>query len=205
VRRCALARRPVPRRFSTAVCRGWVAALGASLAACASLPAVTGGTSYTGRFALVVDGPDRHETDSGRFTLTVNGPDETLDLSSPLGTTVARMQTGPGGARVTVPSAGGLRSASGPDPDALSLQVLGWTLPVSGIGDWIEGRPAAGRPYRIRTADDGATQLEQDGWTIRFEPGGADGRVRRLDLSRPRQADAPAVQLRIVVDAGGGS
>ena len=172
-------------------------------AGCATLPPATGGTSYSGRFSLAVDGPDRHETMSGHFALTVDGSDVTLDLSTPLGTTVARVQSGPTGARVTVPSAGGLRTAWGPDPDALSLEVLGWTLPVSGIGDWIEGRPAAGRPYRLAPGgDDGATQLDQDGWTIRFE-GGADGHPRRLDMSRPQQADAPAVRLRVVLDSGG--
>jgi outer membrane lipoprotein LolB len=175
-------------------------------AACATLPPTTGGgISYTGRFALAVDGVDRHETASGRFELTVNKPDVTLDLSTPLGTTVARVQSGPAGARLTVPSAGGLRTAQGPDADALSLEVLGWTLPVSGISDWIEGRPVPGRPYRLDPGAAGTTELEQDGWTIRFEAPGADGRIRRLDMTRPRQGDAPAVSLRVVLDAGGGS
>ncbi len=172
-------------------------------AGCASLPAATGGTSYSGRFALVVSGTDRHESASGRFALTVDRSDVTLDLSTPLGTTVARVQAGPAGARLTVPSGGGLRTEEGPDPEALSLQVLGWTLPVAGIGDWIEGRPVRGRPYRLDRGDDGTSQLQQDGWTIRFEARGADGRPRRLDMSRPQQGDAPAVSLRVVLDSSG--
>jgi outer membrane lipoprotein LolB len=173
--------------------------------ACATLPPATGGISYTGRFALAVDGIDRHETASGRFALTVGQSDVTLDLSTPLGTTVARVQSGPAGARLTVPSAGGLRTEEGPDADALSLQVLGWPLPVSGIGDWIEGRPVLGRPYRLDPGEAGAAQLEQDGWTIQFDPRGADGRIRRLDMSRPRQGSDPAVSLRVVLDEGAGS
>jgi len=54
----------------------------------------------------------------------------TLDLSTPLGTTVARVQSGAAGARLTVPTAGGLRTEQGPDPDALSLQGLGGRLLV---------------------------------------------------------------------------
>jgi len=166
---------------------GWLAcAMGVLATECASLPAVTGGVSYSGRFAV-----DRSEV--------------TLDLSTPLGTTVARVQSGAAGARLTVPTAGGLRTEQGPDPDALSLQVLGWTLPVSGIGDWIEGRPAAGRPYRLDPGQDGNALLEQDGWTIRFEPRGSDGRIRRLDMSRPQRSDAPAVSLRVVLDSEAGS
>jgi outer membrane lipoprotein LolB len=182
-----------------------VVLVGALAAACASLPPATGGINYTGRFALAVDGVDRHETASGRFALTVDRSDVTLDLSTPLGTTVARVQSGPAGARLTVPSAGGLRTEEGPDADALSLQVLGWPLPVSGISDWIEGRPALDRPYRLDPGEAGAAQLEQDGWTIHFEPRGADGRIRRLDMSRPRQGSAPAVSLRVVLDSGAGS
>jgi outer membrane lipoprotein LolB len=189
--------------------RAWRAAaclLAALAAGCATLPAGAPGASYSGRFSLVVDGVDRHETASGRFALNVGPADVTLDLSTPLGTTVARVQSGPQGARLTVPSAGGLRTAQGPDPDALSLQVLGWTLPVSGIGDWIQGRPAAGRPYRLEPGEAGAARLEQDGWTIRYDARAPDGRIRRLDLSRPQQGDAPAVSLRVVLDpAGSGS
>jgi outer membrane lipoprotein LolB len=186
--------------------RGWLAAaLGALAAACASLPPPPAGVNYSGRFALVVTGEDRHESVSGRFALTVDRSDVTLDLSTPLGTTVARVQSGPAGARVTVPSGAGLRTAEGRDPEALSLQVLGWTLPVSGISDWIEGRPVPGRPYRFDPGEAGAAQLEQDGWTIHFPPPGPDGRIRRLDMSRPQQPDAPAVSLRVVLDQEGGS
>jgi outer membrane lipoprotein LolB len=174
-------------------------------AGCASLPAAPDGVSYEGRFALAVDGTDRHQTASGRFALTVAGSDVTLDLSTPLGTTVARVQSGPSGARLTVPTAGGLRTEHGPDPEALSQQVLGWALPMSGIGDWIEGRPVKDRPYRLDPANDGATELQQDGWTIRFDPRGPDGRIRRLDMSRPQQGEAPAVSLRVVLDPGAGS
>ena len=184
----------------------WLAALLSLVAfACTTLPPPSGGINYTGRFALAVDGANRHETASGRFALTVDESDVTLDLSTPLGTTVARVQSGPAGARLTVPSSGGLRTEQGPDADALSLQVLGWPLPVSGIGDWIEGRPVPGRPYRLGPGEGGAEQLEQDGWTIHFDPRGPDGRIRRLDMRRPQQGDAPAVSLRVVLDEGAGS
>jgi outer membrane lipoprotein LolB len=179
--------------------------LGVLAAACASLPAVGGGTRYAGRFSLVVNGVDRHDAMSGRFALSVDRSGVTLDLSTPLGTTVARVQSGPEGARLTVPVAGGLHTEQGPDPDALSQQMLGWTLPVSGIGDWIEGRPAAGRPYQLDPGDGGAAGLQQDGWTIRFEARDPDGRLRRLDMSRPPQGDAPAVSLRVVLDPPAGS
>ena len=154
---------------------------------------------------MFVSGVDRHETATGRFELTVDGPKVTLDLSTPLGTTVARVQSGPAGARLTVPSSAGLRTEEGSDPETLSLRVLGWTLPASGLADWIEGRPSPGRPYRLDSDENGASGLEQDGWTIRFERRSADGSIGRIDMTRAQQGGAPAVSLRVVLDSQAGS
>jgi outer membrane lipoprotein LolB len=163
---------------------------------------------YSGKFSLHVTGAEREQSMSGRFALTVvrgaamAPSDVTLDLSTPLGTTVARIRSGPDGATVVLPDHGGLRTEQGADADELSQRVLGWSLPVAGIGDWIEGRPAQGRPYRLSPGEGGASLLEQDGWTIRIDPRGADGRVRRMDMDRAAAGIAPAVTLRVVVDSG---
>jgi outer membrane lipoprotein LolB len=159
--------------------------------------------NYSGKFALHVTGTERQQSMSGRFALTVIRGEVTLDLSTPLGTTVARIRSGPAGAAVTLPDHGTLRTEQGADANELSQRVLGWALPVSGIGDWIEGRPAQGRPYRWGTGENGAALLEQDGWTIRIDARDADGRVRRLDLDRGAVGEAPAVWLRVVLDPGG--
>lgn len=173
-----------------------------AVCACQSLPPVHGGVTYEGRFALAVNGDSRHEASSGRFTMTVDPPNLTVDLSTPLGTTVARVHTGPDGAQVTVPTTTGLKTERGPNADELSLQVLGWPLPVSGIGDWVQGRPVPGRPYRLEPGQDGSSVLEQDGWTIRFEARGSGGHLRRLQMNRPPQGDAPGVSLRVALDPG---
>jgi outer membrane lipoprotein LolB len=197
----AAARGPAWRTLARAA----LAVLLASLAACASLPPPAAGVlGYSGKFSLRVTGDERQDVMSGRFALTVDPDGVTLDLSTPLGTTVARIRSGADGATLSVPASGGLRTEHGPDPDALCRQVLGWSLPVGGIRDWIEGRPVPGRPYRLSAADDGGSRLEQDGWTIRLDPRGADGRIRHLDLERERQVDAPSVWLRVVLDAEAG-
>ena len=63
-----------------------------------------------------------------------------LELASPLGTTVARIEIEPGGARATGAQ---MQEVRGADADAMTEQLLGWPLPVSGLADWIEGRPVA--------------------------------------------------------------
>jgi len=189
---------PAARRLR----RGAALFAAAILGACSTLPPAAGILTYSGKFALRVSGTEHQDTMNGRFALSVDDAGVTLDLSTPLGTTVARIRSGPQGALLTVPGSEGLRTEQGPDPDALSQRVLGWTLPVSGIRDWIEGRPAAGRPYRLSAADDGGSLLEQDGWTIRLDPRGADGHIRKLDMNRAQQGEAPSVSLRVVLDPG---
>ena len=79
--------------------------------------------------------------------------------------------------------------------------LLGWRLPVGGIADWIEGRPAPGRAARVERDAGRIVFIEQDGWTIRL-PESLDtvARPRRLLLERAAGPNAPAVSLRLIVD-----
>ena len=131
---------------------------------------------YTGRFSAVATQAERRESVSGRFSVEVRGDRQRIDLATPLGTTVARIEVGPDGASASGP---GMEEERGPDADALAEQLLGWRLPVSGLSDWIEGRPAPSRPARVERDGDRAVLIEQDGWTVRlaeaFEGRGARG------------------------------
>lgn len=170
-----------------------------ALAACATLPA-TGPAERThaGRFSVATALADKRESASGRFELRVWRESLTLDLSAPLGATVARIETGPDGARLTVPGSPP-REVRGPSAEALADEVLGYALPVSGMADWILGRPAPGRDAR-RSAD--GNVIEQDGWTIhvleRFDGAAAP---RLLRFERAGAPNVPAITLRLVLDA----
>jgi len=217
------ANRPVWRRLA-------LPAWAALLAACAGLPPAPlreAGSSigYSGRFSLAVTrpaalGPGNQEAWTGRFSLVTQGQTLSLDLVSPLGATIARFETDPAEARLTLPADGGTRTQSGPDMQSLSERVLGWSLPVAGMPDWIAGHPARGRPFRMLSgaeeervqtdagaeAPSGGTQprperFEQDGWTVSVEPPQGARSGMRLQMERPAQHDAPAVALRVVLDA----
>lgn len=170
----------------------------AALAGCAVVPPVDADRSYAGRFSAVATQGERRENVSGRFSLAVRGPLQRLDLATPIGTTVARIELGPDGARASGP---GIAEVRGEDGDALAEQLLGWRLPVAGLADWIEGRPAPARAARVEREQDRAVLIEQDGWTIRVTetfPGTA--RPRLLVLERPATPLAPGVVLRLVID-----
>jgi outer membrane lipoprotein LolB len=153
---------------------------------------------YSGRFSAVATQADKRESVSGRFTLEVRGPLRTIDLATPLGSTVARIEVGPEGARASGP---GINEARGADADALAEQLLGWRLPVSGLADWMEGRPAPGRPAQVDREGGRPVRIEQDGWVVQLgEAPAGSGRPRLIVAERAATPLAPGVVLRLVID-----
>jgi outer membrane lipoprotein LolB len=169
------------------------------LAACATLtpPAER---VHTGRFSLVTANGERKDNTSGRFVLAVHRTALTLDLGTPIGTTLARIEIDDQGARLTATSQDGPQELRGPDAETLTQQFFGWALPVSGLGDWILGRPAPGRPANIRREYDQIVAFEQDGWSFEILDRFANDAPRRLVATRAARADAPAITLRLVLE-----
>jgi outer membrane lipoprotein LolB len=173
------------------------------LSACATFsPLPSAERRYLGRFSVVTTLAGKRDTGSGRFKLAVDPGAVVLDLDSPLGSTLARVEVDQQGARLTSSGDGGQREVRGANAEALTYEVLGWPLPVAGFRDWIDGRPVAARPWTDRTTAAGSA-FEQDGWTVsvleRFEEGRAA--PRRLLLERPEvQGSTPAIALRLVLD-----
>ena len=173
----------------------------ALLTACATPPRSAPDRAYSGRFAVTTAFEEQRENVSGRFTLEIRGPQQIVELASPLGTTVARIEIEPGGARAT---GARMQEVRGADADALTEQLLGWPLPVSGLADWIEGRPVPQRSARVERDGEGTVLIEQDGWVIRLsEYFEGAVRPRRLALERPAGANTPSVTLRLIVDEPG--
>lgn len=161
------------------------------LAACASAPRAPAEQRWSGRFSALATQGEWRESVSGRFLLEQRGLRYSLELSTPIGGTVARIESGPEGA-----SARGLQIAEthGPDAEALSQELLGFALPVRGLPDWIQGRPYPGPSQRSDEI------LEQDGWRIRVLERDSQGEPRRLLFERAESPDAPAVRLQLVLD-----
>jgi len=192
-----------PSRMASCLAAVLLAAL---VCACSSLPPVPGSErNYAGRFSLAVTRSgaglqEQRNAWSGRFSLAVGARSMTLDLVSPLGATIARFETDRNEARLLVPSNGGLRVERGADAQSLAERVLGWSLPIAGMPDWVEGRPARDRPYRALSADGASERFEQDGWAVTIEPARSGGPGRRVQMDRAETDDAPAVALRVVLD-----
>jgi outer membrane lipoprotein LolB len=183
--------------------------LAVAVSGCASLPPVEPAARlHAGRFSASLSRGEQREAVSGRFTLAVSPGRVTLDLDSPLGNTLARVEAAADRATLTAPQADGtLARWQGDSAEALAESVLGYRLPVSGLPDWIDGQPVRGRAARVVPDRGPAQRIEQDGWVIaideRFEHGGGP---RRLSLDRHDSGPpATSLRLRLVLDDPAGN
>jgi len=142
------------------------ATLAALLAACQTTPPVRPpGDSLSGRIAVKVDalGSQPARSVSAGFDLAGSGELGRLELTSPLGTMVARADWSAAGATL-VTSDGESRYG---DLDTLTREMLGETLPVAALFDWLRGRPWAGAPSTPTTPPQ-EPGFDQLGWAVRL-------------------------------------
>ena len=110
---------------------------------------------------------------SGSFELSGNAENGQLILLTPLGNIAARVQWNATNASVTQ----GNQTRQADSLDALTQELLGTSLPVTALFDWIQGR---------------ATQAQ--GWSADLTSH-ADGKILAI-----RSTPLPEASLRIVLD-----
>ncbi len=171
---------------------GAAAAALSMLAGCATVPPpdAYGGDTLSGRLSVRVEAHAAADATSMTAAFELRGDPQRgrLDLSTPLGTTLAQARWAPGLVALVTPQ-GEARFAT---LDDLTRDVLGESLPVAALFDWLRGRPWPGAPSAppAPPTERGFSQL---GWTV--------------DLSRfddaaivARRAQPPAVTVRARVD-----
>ncbi|MDL2355422.1 MAG: outer membrane lipoprotein LolB [Pseudomonadota bacterium] len=91
------------------------------------------------------------------------------------------------------------------DIDTLTAQSLGWTLPVSGMRDWLQGYATGADGKRFAASPANNSVLTADGWRLRFVSWQQDGatRPKRIDAERSAGAGADELAIRIVIDPQG--
>jgi outer membrane lipoprotein LolB len=165
------------------------AALVLAAAACATVPPVAvapPGDEFSGRLSVRVeagaDAPARSVT--ATFELRGSADQGRLDLSTPLGSLIARARWSPMAVVLATPRG----ETAYADLDALTREVLGQSVPVAALFDWLHGRPWPGAPS---TRD--ASGFEQLGWSVD---------LAHFDeaLVSARRASPPPVDVRIKFD-----
>ncbi len=182
---------------------GALAVLGtAALAGCSSLPraggvagaALADAPRLTGKFGLIVPagpgGQPRGQNVNASFELLGDARRGQLEMSTSLGSLVARVSWQPGSAWLKTPD--GDRAYD--DIDALTQELLGEALPLQALFDWLRGRPwpqAASRAV-------GESGFQQLGWQVdlrRFDAQLIS--AQRLNPNGPE----PLATLRLKLDA----
>jgi outer membrane lipoprotein LolB len=128
---------------------------------------------------------------SGQFQwVSSNGRDEIL-LTDPLGQGVARVVRDEKEATLQLPDG---RQQTAPDADTLTEKVLGFRLPLAGMGYWITARADPLKPSQLARNDSGqVTSISQEGWKIDYLSY-ADDRPKKLLITRE------TLEIKLIVD-----
>ena len=172
--------------------RATVALAAVALAACAVVPPAErlSGESLSGRLALRVEAAPGSEPRSMTAAFELQGRPEAgqLNLSTPLGTVLGQARWSPGSVVLVTPQG----RTSFANLDALTREVLGESLPVAALFDWLKGRPWPGAQSRptVPPAVPGFSQL---GWIVNLA--GFDEAAIAAVREQP-----PAVTVRVKLD-----
>ncbi|HEY3178474.1 MAG TPA: lipoprotein insertase outer membrane protein LolB [Casimicrobiaceae bacterium] len=133
---------------------------------------------------------------AGQFSWQHQSAHDRIDLTSPLGQTIARLEGDPAGVKIEK-SDGRVEVAK--DWDTLTARSLGLTLPVGGLSAWLRGLPRDGSRYTLEHDErNRPSVLRQDGWEVTYAYAEPDAtRAARVTLRYP---GADPVEVRIVVD-----
>ncbi len=181
---------------------GGCASTGAPLSS-TSVAAYSDTIELSGRLTINFEKDGKPDTLTGKFSWSQSPAGVDVNLASPLGQTIATINVKPGVATLT-------QSGSAPrvaaDIDSLTAQTLGWSLPVSGLRDWLQGYATAADGSRFAASPASNSVTTPDGWRLTFvswhEPQGGAARPapRRIDAQRSASAGAGELTIRIVVD-----
>ena len=159
-----------------------------ALTGCAQLPQTPPASQearLSGRISVTVAGDVHNRGTGGAASFELFGGPQAgrLELTSPLGALVARANWQPG--RVTLQTPNDERRFE--DLDALTRELLGESVPVAALFDWLQARPWPAAPHQKTTSG-----FEQLGW--RIEP--------KLPALVATRLAAPTVTLRARLDGG---
>jgi outer membrane lipoprotein LolB len=196
-------------------------ALAAALAGCATggAPALSNPNASAaayrdtidlgGRLSVTYQKDGQPQQIIGNFTWAQRPGQIDVALNSQLGQTLAQISVTPQSATLTQ---SGREPRVAKDIDGLTRQALGWSLPVAGLADWLQGYATDANGKRFAASPANNSVFTNDGWRLRFAewqdgPKGANGangangafpRTIRADRSATATSDELAIS--IIVD-----
>ncbi|NGZ82937.1 outer membrane lipoprotein LolB [Duganella aceris] len=156
-----------------------------------------------GRIAINYSRDGKKESLNGKFTWQQSKANTDVSLISPTGQIVAVINVTPSSATL---KQSGKEPRTAPDLDSLTTQTLGWTLPVSGLRDWLQGYAVASDGSRFVATPANDTVVTRDGWKLDYvswqDDAAAVPAPKRIDVTRIALGQAvDDMAIRIVIDA----
>jgi outer membrane lipoprotein LolB len=137
---------------------------------------------------------------NGNFTWVQRPGRVDVSLFNPLGQTVAEISVTPESATLTQ-ARHAPRMAK--DLDTLTQESLGWSLPVSGLRDWLQGYAVDAQGKRFAASPANNNVVTRDGWRLRFaewqDKPGPSGAPLPKNIRAERSATASSGELAISI------
>jgi outer membrane biogenesis lipoprotein LolB len=135
---------------------------------------------WDGRFSVKINDAKSQDGGSGAFTLNHEDFVDDLEIRSPIGTSIAKIQIKPGSA--SLEQNGKVINAI--DADQLMAQTLGLPIPARGLTEWLSGFPRAGSQSTIKRNTTGQVEeIIQDSWTLKYTWSN-DNKLQKLEMNR---------------------
>ena len=157
----------------------------------------------SGRLAVNYHRDGQPQSITGSFTWNQRPGHIEIALFGPLGQTEATIAVTPGSATLTQ---SGKEPRVAQDIDALTQQTLGWSLPVAGLADWMQGYATDADGKRVPASPANNSIVTKDGWRLRFAEwqdstkGSSGAMPRRIEAERSATPTSDALSMRIVID-----
>ncbi|MDB5917437.1 MAG: outer rane lipoprotein LolB [Massilia sp.] len=143
------------------------------------------------------------ESLSGKFSWSQTPGRIDVSLSSPLAT-IATISITPQSATLVQADK---KPRVAKDIDSLTFDALGWSLPVSGLRDWLQGYATGADGKRFTATPANNSVLTADGWRLRFvswqDGTAARPAPKRIDAERNASASADELAINILIDPQG--
>lgn len=189
----------IRRAFALAACAAVLAGCATTSAPLSQAPvaAYRDTVNLAGRLSVNYQKDGKPESITGKFNWQQTPGRVDVSLASPLGQTIASISVTPGSATLTQADRAP-RVAK--DLETLTAESLGWSLPVSGLRDWLQGYATGADGKRFTASPANSNVTTQDGWRLRFvswQDGAGTPQPKRIDADRN---DGQELQIRIVID-----
>jgi outer membrane lipoprotein LolB len=193
----------IRRVLAYAACAAFLAGCATTSAPLSQAPvaAYRDTVNLAGRLSVNYQKDGKPESITGKFSWQQTPGRVDVSLASPLGQTIAAISVTPESATLT--------QADRPprvakDLETLTAESLGWSLPVSGLRDWLQGYATGADGKRFTASPANSNVTTRDGWRLRFvswQDGAGAGagapQPKRIDADRN---DGQELQIRIVID-----